>query len=77
MGYFFGSISKDAEDFGHIRRFFGTCAYIIEMVSGDDDSNITIPTIVKRIRPVTKPLSETELAKMSSYKEEKERMRWS
>jgi hypothetical protein len=78
MEYFFGGISRDAADRAHIRRFFGTCAYISEVLRGDDElreDEICIPKSIQRIRPETKPLSDSTLKKMSSYKAQRDEMR--
>jgi hypothetical protein len=77
VGFFASDISKDAENRNHIRRFFGTCAYISEILRGEEGGidDVQIPTTVKRVRPQTDPLSESELQKVASYKAERNRMR--
>jgi hypothetical protein len=78
VGFFASDISKDAESRNHICRFFGTCAYISEILRGEEGGvdDVGIPTTVKRVRPQTDPLSESERQKMESYtKAESDRMR--
>jgi hypothetical protein len=78
VGFFASDISKDAESRNHICRFFGTCAYISEILRGEEGGvdDVGIPTTVKRVRPQTDPLSESERQKMESYtKAERDRMR--
>jgi hypothetical protein len=78
MGYFPNGISQDAANSRHIRRFFGTCAYVSEILRGDDDeteNEIRIPATVNRLRPTTQPLSQSDHENMSKYKSERDIMR--
>ena len=78
MGYFFRKLSTDAADYSHIRRFFGVCAYVSQVLQGEDElseDDSAIPGNVPRQQPKTAPLSEEELKLMSSYKDEWQKMR--
>jgi hypothetical protein len=77
VGFFSSDISKDAANIRHLHRFFGTCAYIRKVLDGPENEpdGIHIPHSVERIRPQTEPLSESELERMASYKDERDKMR--
>jgi len=78
VGFFSSDIAQDARNERRIHRFFGTCAYIMKTLKGENGptiyDDIHIPSTVRRIRPTTDPLPASELQKMTLYKSEREEM---
>jgi hypothetical protein len=81
VGFFSHEISKDATALHHMRRFFGTCAYVSEKLRGEDAIDdrrkiVRIPKNVVRVRPHTNPLPPLVLEMMQqSYSSEVNKMR--
>ena len=76
---FIQAISAQANDQKKTNAYFGICRYIAETLSGSDPNEqvIKIPISVKSVRPITQPLSETELKSMQDYSSESGQMRTS
>ncbi|MGZ4987723.1 MAG: hypothetical protein ACXWBP_06775 [Limisphaerales bacterium] len=74
---FIQAISAQANDHKRTNAYFGICRYIAETLSGSDPNEqvIKIPSSVKSVRPITHPLSETELKWMENYSSESGKMR--
>jgi hypothetical protein len=81
LGFSSREISKDAIALDHMRRFFGTCAYVSEKLRGEDAIDgrrkiVRIPKNVVRVRPQTNPLPPLVLEMMQeSYPSEVNKMR--
>jgi hypothetical protein len=74
----FGGASTDATKIRRIRRFFGICAYVSEKLREDHadiEDDVQIPKSVRRVRPTTEPLSDSDIQSMSSYRAERDTMR--
>ncbi len=61
---------KIARDRQALRRYFGMCAYVADQLSDNDQNTDFYPDeeILRRIPPVTKPLSEEERGQLRNYK---------
>jgi hypothetical protein len=81
VGFFSREISMDATALYHMRRFFGTCAYVSEKLRDDEAIDgsrkiVRIPKNVARVRPQTDPLPPSVLEMMQqSYPSEVKKMR--
>ncbi len=81
VGFFSREISKDAMALDHMRRFFGTCAYVSEKLRDDEAIDgrrkiVRFPKNVVRVRPHTNPLPPSLLEMMQqSYPSEVKKMR--